>query len=172
MPAFEIDCVTPEEAGGILVDRQEPRVRERRQRRCRDRMAMQDDPGFGCPAMGIAVDAPGGGIGRVGALHDIAVVCIERLQVACPDGREMLPLGVHQEPAAIRAQRRAEMIADRFVPPEPGGEAECGGQIDPQGRFIDGQGQGGGEGALRIHALNRPSPERMRHMLRSSPRSV
>ena len=77
-----------------------------------------------------AVDAPGGRIRRVGALHDGRIVDVEQEQVAGLDAGEMPPAGVDQDAPALGVEGEAEMVGDRLVPAEARRQPERRRQID------------------------------------------
>ena len=70
--------------------------------------------------------------GASGAVHDRAVVGIEKLQIGRGNARKMPPFAVHQELAPVGGNGQAEMIAHRLVPVEMHREPESRRQIDTQ----------------------------------------
>src|ERR1700733_15448929 len=101
-----------------------------------------------------AVYGPGRRVRRIGAVHGVWTAPVEQKQISRLDEREMHPARVHKKDLATRGYRDAEMIADRFMPVELGGEAKGRRQIDAQLALavIDVAGR---DGCLKRHFLPR-----------------
>ena len=82
--------------------------------------------------MDAAMNAPGGLVRCIGALHGLLVVGIEQHEIGRLDAGEMPPARIHQELLAVGRYGEAEVIGDRLVPVEMLGEPEGRGEVDPQ----------------------------------------
>ena len=125
-----VDRDAVEITGGVLIDRLDLGIGERRDRRRIGRVDVQDAARARDRAVNGAVDAPGRRVGRVRAVHRVFVVGVEAEEIARLEAGEMPPARIHQKSPAVVAEREAEMIGDRFVPVVADGEAESGGEID------------------------------------------
>src|SRR5471032_2627870 len=95
-------------------------------------MGVQDAAGMGLVAVQRAVQGRSSDIWRIRARQARRIVGIDPQQLTGPDPREMPTVGVDQEFSAIRRQRYAEVIGNRFVQPQPRGPAKGASQLPAQ----------------------------------------
>lgn len=76
-----------------------------------------------------AVQAPGGGIGRVRAGHGVRIVGVNENEIGGLDAREMRLVGVHQKLCAVLVDGYREVIRHTLMKIEPSSPAKGGGEI-------------------------------------------
>ena len=114
-----VDGDAAEEAHGVLIDRRQRGVFQRGEHRGVMRMDMHQAARLRHLAVDRAVQAPGGRIGRVGAVHGFGIIGIDQQQFAGADAGEMPAVRVHQEPRAVVGHRVAEVVGDALVHVQP-----------------------------------------------------
>jgi hypothetical protein len=126
-----VDDVTVEEGRAVLVDGGQRAVGQAGQHRGMDGMHVHHAARMRAQPVNRAMQPPGRGIGRAGPVHRFRVVGIQQQQVRGPDSGEVHLVGIHQEPRAVTADRKAEMIGHRLVHVQPRGPAEGRRHVDP-----------------------------------------
>jgi len=124
-----VDDMAVVESGTVLVDGRQAAVLETGEHGGMDRMHVHGAARLGAMPVQAAMQAPGGRVRRVGAVHRVGVGRVHLDQVAGADAREMALVGVHQEARAVLVDGEAEMVGHRLVHAQPRGPAERGGEI-------------------------------------------
>ena len=106
------------EARGVLVDRQHPAVLEAGQRGSIGHVGVQDAADLGPQAMQGAVDAPGGGVGRIGAPHDNGSSTSSRSKSLAQIRAKWRQRGIDQDAPALRSRARLKWLATASCQPK------------------------------------------------------
>ncbi len=121
----------------VLVDGGQAAVGEAGQHGGMDRMHMHQAAGMRQGAVDGAVQAPGGGVGRIGAVQGFGIIGVDLDQAGGGDAGEMPAVGVDQKPRALGVHREREVVGHRLVQLEFHRPAEGGGEVDPLGPVGD-----------------------------------
>ena len=125
--------LTVEKHGRVLVDRRQAAVGKRGQHGGVHRMDMHDAAGMRQGAVDRTMQAPGGGVGRVGAVHGARVIGVNLDQRRGGDAGKVAAIGVDQEPCPLGVDGQRKVVGHRFVQVQFDGPAESGGHVGPLG---------------------------------------
>ena len=88
-------------------------------------------------AVNAAMQAPSGGVGRIGAVHRAGVIGVNLDQARGRDARKMAAIGVDQKPRAFRIGGKAKVVGHRLVQVQLDRPAKGRGKVDAFGPVGD-----------------------------------
>ena len=126
---FAVNHDTIEKHCGILVDGRQGAVGQTGQYGRVDRMDVHGAAGVGAMAVKPSVQAPSGGVRRVGTFQSLGIIGVDQEKVRGFDPAEMHLIWVHQELGAIVIHRQAEVVGHGLVHVQARRPAEGGRHI-------------------------------------------
>ncbi len=114
---------------GVLVDCWQLGVGEAGKNGGMNGMHMHDAGSVRAGPVNAAMQAPGGGVRRVGTGHGGGIVCVDLDQRGCGDPAEMAAVRIDEETGALGVHRKREVVRHRLVQPKTRGPAKGGRKV-------------------------------------------